>query len=98
MNPRRSPQATLATRKTEQINRHLPITRGGNLCAPSLFGLPMPNDAIQWETAACPLCGCANDREFLRAPAADGVEYRLGQCLACEMVFTNPRPDETSIL
>ncbi|MDB5313197.1 MAG: ubiG 1 [Gemmataceae bacterium] len=52
---------------------------------------------IRWETVPCPLCGAADDREFLRTTGDDGAEYRLGQCAACGMVFTNPRPDESSI-
>lgn len=57
----------------------------------------MTPDPIRWETVACPQCGTAGDRDFLRAPGDDGATYRLGQCPACELVFTNPRPDAASI-
>jgi SAM-dependent methyltransferase len=57
----------------------------------------MPTDAIHWETIPCPLCGTADDREFLRTTGDDGRAYRLGQCTVCEMVYTNPRPDAASI-
>jgi SAM-dependent methyltransferase len=57
----------------------------------------MPEQSIRWETVACPLCGDGRDREFLRANGDDGVEYRLAECPTCGMVFTNPRPDESSI-
>jgi SAM-dependent methyltransferase len=53
--------------------------------------------AINWETTTCPLCGAGNDRDFLHATGNDGIEYRLGQCVRCGMVFTNPRPDAASI-
>jgi hypothetical protein len=57
----------------------------------------MTTSSPGWETVSCPLCGAADDRDFLRTTGDDGVEYRLGRCAACEMVFVNPRPDETSI-
>ena len=57
----------------------------------------MTPDPILWETVACPLCGAAGDRDFLRAPGDDGATYRLGRCAGCELVFTNPRPDAASI-
>jgi SAM-dependent methyltransferase len=57
----------------------------------------MPHAPIRWETVPCTLCGWAEDREFLRATGDDGIEYRLGECPSCGMVYTNPRPDEASI-
>ena len=57
----------------------------------------MPTTAIRWETVPCPLCGTAEDREFLRTTGNDGRDYRLGQCTSCGMVHTNPRPDDSSI-
>lgn len=57
----------------------------------------MTHAPIRWETVACPLCGAADDREFLRTTGDDGREYRLGKCDRCGMVYTNPRPDEASI-
>jgi SAM-dependent methyltransferase len=56
----------------------------------------MPHAPIRWETVTCPLCGAADDREFLRT-SGDGIEFRLGRCDQCGMVFTNPRPDEPSV-
>jgi SAM-dependent methyltransferase len=57
----------------------------------------MPADAINWETISCPLCGSADEDEFLRALGDDGHEYRLGQCRRCEFVFLNPRPTAATI-
>lgn len=57
----------------------------------------MPTAPINWETVSCPLCGETGDREFLRTTGDDNVEYRLGQCGECGMVYTNPRPDAASI-
>lgn len=57
----------------------------------------MPADSINWETTACPLCSAGRDEEFLRAAGDDGVEYRLGRCLACGFVYLNPRPDAATI-
>jgi 2-polyprenyl-3-methyl-5-hydroxy-6-metoxy-1,4-benzoquinol methylase len=55
------------------------------------------SDAIRWEQTACPVCGSSDESEFLRAPGDRGIEFRLARCRACETVFTNPRPDATSI-
>lgn len=57
----------------------------------------MPTAEINWETVPCPLCGSADDRDFLRTTGDDGRDYRLGRCGRCGMVYTNPRPDEASI-
>lgn len=46
---------------------------------------------VQWERAACPVCGGDDGDEFLRAPG-DGAEYRLARCRGCATVFTSPRP------
>ena len=57
----------------------------------------MTTPDIRWETVPCPLCGAAGDADFLHATGDDGVEYRLGRCPGCAMVYTNPRPDAASI-
>jgi SAM-dependent methyltransferase len=57
----------------------------------------MPTEPIRWETVPCPLCGSAADTDFFHAPGDDGLDYRLGQCAACSLVYTNPRPDAASI-
>jgi len=54
-------------------------------------------DGIQWEQTACPLCGSTDEEEFLRAPGAGDIEYRLAKCRQCAMVYTNPRPNVASI-
>jgi SAM-dependent methyltransferase len=43
------------------------------------------------------VCGCPQDRDFFHAPGDDGIDYRLGQCTECDLVYTNPRPDQASI-
>lgn len=53
--------------------------------------------AIRWEQTACPVCGSADEDEFLRAPGDDGHEYRLAKCRRCDLVFTNPRPTEDTV-
>ena len=55
------------------------------------------SDAIRWEQTACPVCGSADEDEFLRAPGDGGLEFRLARCRRCQTVFTNPRPDAASI-
>jgi SAM-dependent methyltransferase len=54
-------------------------------------------NGVRWEQTACPVCGAADEDEFLRAPGDDGNEYRLAKCRQCAMVYTNPRPDAASI-
>ncbi len=54
-------------------------------------------DEIHWERTACPVCGSADEDEFLRAPGDDGHEYRLAKCRRCDMVFQNPRPTADTV-
>ncbi|MCI0704224.1 MAG: class I SAM-dependent methyltransferase [Planctomycetia bacterium] len=54
-------------------------------------------EGVRWEHTVCPVCGFAEEDEFLRAPGDDGHEYRLAKCRRCSLVFQNPRPDEATI-
>jgi len=57
--------------------------------------------AAQTETVACPVCGHAEYRKYLRVPdrfkPEKGYQFSLVACGACEFVFLNPRPCPGSI-
>lgn len=53
---------------------------------------------IVWEEIRCPLCNAADAELVLQAPAEpEHTLYRLVRCRRCQMVYMNPRPDQTSI-
>jgi 2-polyprenyl-3-methyl-5-hydroxy-6-metoxy-1,4-benzoquinol methylase len=59
---------------------------------------PVRNANITWEQIPCPLCGTFDEETFLEAAAdPDNTLYRLVRCRSCDMVYMNPRPDESSI-
>lgn len=58
---------------------------------------------ISWEETDCPLCGRRDAVLLLEATDPTPVQGQIGlrfpvvQCRACDMVYTNPRPDASSI-
>lgn len=49
----------------------------------------------KYETIVCPLCGCAEEIEVIKAIDRlnkTGGEYRLVKCVNCGLMRTNPRP------
>ncbi|MBN1653727.1 MAG: class I SAM-dependent methyltransferase [Deltaproteobacteria bacterium] len=54
----------------------------------------------QQEEIACPLCGSTSDRLILKARDllfGRPGEYRLAQCLSCNLKYVNPRPTRQAL-
>jgi SAM-dependent methyltransferase len=60
-----------------------------------------PPPGVQWEEAACLLCGGRRWSPLMESPdwtAGDqGLRFTVVQCLECGLCFTNPRPTPASI-
>jgi 2-polyprenyl-3-methyl-5-hydroxy-6-metoxy-1,4-benzoquinol methylase len=54
---------------------------------------------VEWEEAACSLCGSRDYRTLLawRDAEAEDAELRVVQCRKCSLAFTNPRPTPETI-
>jgi len=62
---------------------------------------PVETNALQWETAPCPLCGSRRWSPVLTAPDPEGTDaelvFSVVRCCRCGLCFTNPRPTLRSI-
>ena len=55
-----------------------------------------PAAAVRWEETPCPLCG-ARDEEMVLQTRVENASCQLVRCRRCQMVYLNPRPDESSL-
>jgi SAM-dependent methyltransferase len=53
-------------------------------------------ESLVWVEVPCPLCGQQGDEPVLTTTTAHGP-CRLVRCLACDMVYLNPRPSDASL-
>ncbi len=57
---------------------------------------------VRWEEICCPLCQRDNYETICQAvdgdPEVGGLSFAVVRCQNCDLYFTNPRPDEASIL
>jgi len=60
-----------------------------------------PETTLRWDESPCPLCGHARYTPIIEAADAnadsDGLRFCVVKCNQCELLYTNPRPDEASI-
>src|SRR5262245_53749337 len=65
--------------------------------------LTLPRQAgslpIEWEEAACLLCGANHHAPLIEAPdsGGSGLWFGVVQCQECGLCFTNPRPSQATI-
>src|SRR5262245_38115152 len=60
-----------------------------------------PRPTVAWEEPDCPLCGGRDWAPLIEAPdpsdSGGGLWFAVVRCRACQLCFTNPRPDPATI-
>jgi 2-polyprenyl-3-methyl-5-hydroxy-6-metoxy-1,4-benzoquinol methylase len=64
---------------------------------------PATDPPIQWDDAPCPLCGATGAEIRMEgrdhaAPRGPGLIFPVVECRVCQLSYTNPRPDQESIV